>query len=239
MAKRIRGFVVGLLYFLLRLLFPRFVHAKDAYKLTVRVLCDTEPQEKPFVAYLFGQTKFNQNSVLDAAAMLYKERRGNISIGIMGGGPLFPPSGKLPMWEGYDAWEKELRLRVVRLRLDPGISIFSVEPLPKSNTLTEAYGIVRLAKEMGWPSIYIIAPPFHQVRCFISTMTAALAEYPELKIYNKVGDTLDWDEKGVHSQGVLTGARKDFIDSEWDRVEQYMNLVSPEEALKYLENRDK
>jgi hypothetical protein len=66
-----------------------------------------------------------------------------------------------------------------------------------------------------------------------------LAEYPELKIYNKVGATLDWDERGIHSQGVLTGARKDFIDSEWERIEKYMNLVSPEEALKYLENRDK
>ena len=65
------------------------VEGKTAYKLTVRVLCDNEPREKPFVAYLFGQTKFNQNSVLEAAAKLYKELKGEIFIGSWNGGGVY------------------------------------------------------------------------------------------------------------------------------------------------------
>lgn len=209
------------------------VDAKIAYNLTVRVLCDIEPKEKPFIAYLFGQTKFNQDSVLNAAANLYKKLRGNIFISAMGGPPLFPPDGKFPMYEGFEVWSKELQFRMI-----PAANVFPVEPLPKPNSFTEAQGIVRLAKDRRWPSIYIVAPPFHLVRCFISVVTVALQEYPGLKVYNKVGETLNWNEEGIHSQGTLQGTRKDFIDSEWDRIEKYMNLISPKQALEFLENRD-
>ncbi|KKS46481.1 hypothetical protein A2567_01925 [Candidatus Azambacteria bacterium RIFOXYD1_FULL_42_11] len=205
----------------------RVVDTKTAYNLAVRVLCDTESLVKPRIAYLFGETEFNQKSVLDGAYELYRKLNSAIFISMMGGDPIVG-------YPGFNKWELELRSRGIARS-----NIFSVEPLPKPNSFTEAQGIVRLAKNKGWPSLYIIAPPFHQARFFISAVTVALSEYPELKIYNKVGVTLDWNEWGVHSQGVLTGARKDFIDSEWDRIEKYINLVSPEEALRYLENRDK
>lgn len=202
--------------------------SKIGYKLAVRVLCDKIPEgaKKPVTAYLMGQAVLNQNSVFDAASDLYKQEE--ILIGIMSGEA---KSG----WPGEIVWRVELRSRGINSK-----KIFSIPSPPGNyNTGTEAIELVRFAKDQGWPSIYVIATPWHQVRSFISVATVAIQEYPELKIYNKVGTTLDWNEKCFHSQGTVFGIRDSFIDSEWDRIVKYENLVSPEEALLYLINRDK
>lgn len=212
----------------------RIVDARIAHKLTVLVFSDTEPKIKPRIAYLFGQTESNEKSVLVRAHELYKRLEGMIFLAMMGGGPLIGDKGDV-CYPGGDSWSIILRKIGV-----PHENMFFIDPQkPKSNSFTEAQELVRLAKEQGWPNLYIIAPTHHQVRCFISTATVALQEYPELKIYNQVGTTLDWNEEAIHSQGALKGKRHTFIDSEWDRIEKYMNLVSPAEALAYLENRDK
>lgn len=207
----------------------RIVDAMTAYKLTVKVLCDSVPTEnEPHIAYLMSQTEFNQDSVFGSALDLYKQKRGELFVAIM--------SGEARMgYPGEIVWKRKLNQLGIHLG-----NIFSIpSPLDNLNTFTEAQSLVRLAKERTWPSVYIVAPPFHQVRSFISTVTVALQEYPKLKIYNKVGKTLDWNKEGVHSQGITKGIRDDFIDGEWDRIEKYENLVSPEEALLYLINRDK
>ncbi len=113
------------------------------------------------------------------------------------------------------------------------------------NTLTELITVVRFAKVKGWRRIYLVAPPFHQLRSFITAVTAVDHEYPRLKIYNRVGGPLPWNQKVVHSQGVLTGTRLEILAIEIANIQKYQKdgkpypLVSVERTLEYLEERDR
>jgi hypothetical protein len=80
------------------------------------------------------------------------------------------------------------------------------------------------------------------LRAFITTVSVVLREFPELRVYNRVGAALPWDETAVHSQGVLQCTRSELIHSELARIERYRNkgdLVSEREVLAYLQWRDR
>jgi hypothetical protein len=109
------------------------------------------------------------------------------------------------------------------------------------NTLTEMEAFMDSAKRLGWKDIILVAPPFHQVRVFITAVSVAARKYPEAKIYNQVGISLSWLERATHSQGTLKGTRREFIHTELDRIQKYFakgDLVHPSVALDYLNKRD-
>lgn len=112
------------------------------------------------------------------------------------------------------------------------------------NTLTESLAVATIAQKEKWSSLTIVAPPFHQLRVFISMVTAAHFVGYQIRIYNKVGVTLPWYVQARHSQGTLIAKRSDLILSEIARILKYQKdsipipLLSTEKVLKYLEWRD-
>ena len=54
-------------------------------------------------------------------------------------------------------------------------------------------------------------------------MSVVLREFPGLRMYNRVGAALPWDETAVHSQGALQCTRSEFIRGELARIEWYRN----------------
>lgn len=198
------------------------------YNLTVRVLCDIIPPGlSPNIAYIFAQTGFNQKSVLDTAPLLWKEK--HIPIGIR-------KNQESESYPGFDSWCDELCSRGIEKE-----NIIGISSCPEVNTLSEARDLVSFARTRNFKSVCIIAPPFHQLRAFMTMVSVALKEFPGLRIYNRTANPLDWDETGVHSQGIVKGRRFQFLHSEWQRIERYSDKgdIAPiEKILKYLEWRD-
>ena len=91
-------------------------------------------------------------------------------------------------------------------------------------------------------SLYVVSSPFHQLRAFMTLVTVALRDYPDLQIFSYTGNSLPWLDKTVHSQGTLSGTRKDIIKAEFERIEKYKqmgDLSSETEILDYLNKRDR
>lgn len=199
-------------------------------ELLVRVLSDSPiPWDSVDGVYLFGETQDNESSVLDRAARIWMKTRCQILV----------CDGETDHgYPGYKLWREGLIMRSV-----PSQWIFPIHTLYEIgvNTLTEAQSLVREAGKNQWKTLVISAAPFHQLRAFITTVSVLLKESPLLRVYNQVGLPLSWNETARHSQGILTRKRSELIHSEFERIERYHqkgDLISPEEVLAYLEERD-
>ncbi|MGI8738625.1 MAG: YdcF family protein [Gammaproteobacteria bacterium] len=200
------------------------------FELVTKVFCDIEPPQPTHAAYLFAQTIDNQCSVLERGAELLKE--GATELLLIGG------SGPRSGYPGFDSWRAELlRLDVPADRM-VGVGAATLDSL---NTLTEALGAVRYCKGAALPTLTIVAAPFHQLRAFMTAVTALYSEYPELLAFSAVGKAQPWYEPVAHSQGALIGCREEFIQTELERIEKYHakgDLVSIKNVLDYLRVRD-
>ena len=109
------------------------------------------------------------------------------------------------------------------------------------NTLIESEAIIRFARQKSYHSLFVVAPPFQQLRAFMTAVTVALSEYPELLIYSYPGVAMPWQEEVIHSQGTLKAKRRDLIQEELERIAKYQSkgdLASPEQVLSYLNKRE-
>ena len=109
------------------------------------------------------------------------------------------------------------------------------------NTLIESEALIRFAKQHGYRSLFVVAPPFHQLRALMTAVTVALREYPELLIYSYPSVAMPWQEEVVHSQGTLKAKRRDLIQEELERIEKYQgkgDLALFEQVLNYLNKRE-
>jgi len=100
---------------------------------------------------------------------------------------------------------------------------------------------IRFARQHSYRSLFVVAPPFQQLRAFMTAVTVALREYPELLIYSYPGVAMSWQEEVIHSQGTLKAKRRDLIQEELERIEKYQSkgdLASPERVLSYLNKRE-
>lgn len=199
-------------------------------ELITRVFCDTSPDGSVDVAYLFGETKDNEMSVLKAALFLYGAGPAEkIALCGMPGGHGFP---------GFSNWKRKLiAMGIPESDLVP---IRLADDFPPS-TDAEALGLVRHAKEEGWRSIYVVAPPLHQLRAFMSTVSAAIHEKAKLKIYSFHGIAQKWEDHIVHSQGVQKGTRSELLAAELKKIEKYQkkgDMLSVQDILAYLDKRD-
>lgn len=199
-------------------------------ELVTRVLCDSIADAAVEAAYLFSQTVDNQSSVLDAGAHLMQ--RGSVERLMIWG------SEAQVGYPGSSLWRAELAERGV-----PSTSIDLVgegdgRPL---NTLTESEGVVEYARAEGLKRVVVVAPPFHQVRAFVTAVSVALRAYPTLDLYSFPGRPLSWNETVIHSQGVLRDRRAALISAEVERIHRYRekgDLVSPSVVLDYLDRRE-
>lgn len=200
-------------------------------ELLIRTLCDSQPPKVAEGAYLFGQTIDNQQSVFETGVDLLHQG--------MTQKLLISAAGTISGYPGLAAWERDL----VALGVD-ATEIIAIEPTTDTilHTLVEAESLVRYLKAKNWKTVVVVSPPFHQLRSFMTVVSVALKEMPDLQIYNQVGTTLPWYETVAHSQGTLQLKRSDLIESELRRIDTYQqkgDLAPTQAVFNYLVQRDK
>lgn len=193
------------------------------------VLCDNGPIV-PGILYLVGQTIDNEISVINKGVSLWKTGRALI-ISLVDGRT---DKG----YPGYIRWLQLLRKHGV-----PEDSVLKITAhyYGDFNTLTEAQSVVAYMKELRVDTLTISAAPFHQLRAFMTFVSVAIKIYPQLKIYNAVGETMEWNKEVVHSQGVQRATRKELITRELDKIPLYQekgDICSFKEIENYFEWRD-
>ena len=200
-------------------------------ELTIRVLCDVRAETTVDGAVLFSQTQDNQNSVFLAAKNILAKK---LSKKI-----LFIDSEPISGYPGFSTWKKELNKLGIQYNDMVGVQIIKTNSL---NTLIESQAIVNFAAQKKYRSLYVVSSPFHQLRAFMTMVTVALNNYPDLLIFNYTGISLPWLAKVAHSQGTLLGTRKDMIKAEFKRIEKYKrkgDLSSENDIIEYLNRRDR
>jgi len=201
----------------------------EQVELLLRILCDTLP-DRADTAYLFAQTAPNQNSVFATAhELLEREVGGSVLIS-----DCDPKCGYI----GAAAY----RQAMVEFGIpEEAIEEVPMEPTEILHTLIESQTLVQFARARRYQSLIIVSAPFHQERAFMTAVTAALWDYPELKLYSRPGRAQRWDEVVTHSQGILQGTRAELIAAEQERIETYIakgDLASRKAVLAYLRGRD-
>ena len=198
-------------------------------ELIIRILCDVQPVYPSDGAYLYCQTESNQLSLFQTALSLLSNSH-KTKIFILQAGP---KNG----YPGFQKWQHELHKMRLPIESVDGIKIDEAVPL---NTLTESEALISFAKLKGYRSLFVVAPPFHQLRAFMTAITVVLREYPALKLYSHPAFTMPWQEEAVHSQGTLKATRSELIHMELERINMYQkkgDLASFDEILTYLNNR--
>lgn len=202
----------------------------DLIEITIRTLCDVRAGNTIDAVYLYSQTEDNQSSVLSAAHQLLKEKCiRKILIADSG-----PKSG----YPGYCLWEKTLREMGVPESSISGVDLRETASL---NTLIEANAMIQYAKRHQYTDIYVVASPFHQLRAFMTSVTASQEYYPEINIYSHNGHPLPWQDSVAHSQGETSGLRRALISGELERIAKYQqkgDLAKNADVLNYLNQRD-
>ncbi|MCB0166162.1 MAG: YdcF family protein [Anaerolineae bacterium] len=200
-------------------------------ELLIRTLCDIQPPVIADGAYLFGQTVDNQQSVFETGVDLLDH---GLTKKL-----LISAAGMISGYPGLTAWKRDL----VALGVDAA-DIIAIEPTTNTilHTLIEAESLVSYLKTENCKTVVLVSAPFHQLRCFMTVVSVALKEMPELRIYNQVGGTLPWHETVSHSQGTLQLKRSDLIESELRRIDTYQqkgDLAETQAVFNYLIKRDK
>jgi hypothetical protein len=201
------------------------------FEIAIRTLCDVRAGNTADAVFLFSQTDDNQYSVLSAAHQLLKDQL--IKKVLISDSD--PKSG----YPGYVAWENELCGMGVPKVSILGIDLRGVDSL---NTLVEANAMMQHAKQHQYTDIYVTASPFHQLRAFMTSVTAAQKYYPQINLYSYNGTPLPWLDRVVHSQGETQGPRRELIGGELDRIRKYQHkgdLATDADVLSYLDKRDR
>jgi len=202
----------------------------DTAELLIRVLCDLRPKNPANGAYLYCQTISNQQSIFKAALSLLNN---SLTYKIL----ILNTKAKSG-YPGFAEWKQQLQQLGLYEEQIEGVIKKETSML---NTLIESEAIIRFAKQHSYRTLFVVAPPFQQLRAFMTAVTVALREYPELLIYSYPGLAMSWQEEVLHSQGTLKAKRRDLIQEELERIEKYHSkgdLASPEQVLSYLNKRE-
>ncbi|MEK7640475.1 MAG: hypothetical protein AAB389_00565 [Patescibacteria group bacterium] len=188
--------------------------------------------------YLVGQTEANEESVLRRCYQIIRDTCTEVRKICLVRSQFPPEKRKYPNF-AVD-WKRWLSSRSSSA-LAVGFSIFDFPEGPVEHTGTEMMGLVSHSKKQDWKDVLLIAAPFHQLRSFLSAVAATRKlDYP-VRLWNLLGVSLPWGEQSVHSQGVQTGTRSDFIHAELEKVKVYSargDIATVEEGIEYLNWRD-
>lgn len=199
-------------------------------ELLTRVLCDSLPEAPTDGVYLYCQTKNNQQVVFQAAVTLFDQ--------LLSAKVLVLHSSAKCGYPGYSQWNELLHECGFSTAQIEGVTISRTATL---NTLIESEALVRFVKQRRYRSIFVVAPPFQQLRAFMTAVTVALREYPQLRIYSYPPTAMSWQGEVLHSQGTLRDKRSELIYAEWERIGTYQqkgDLASFESVLAYLNGRE-
>ena len=172
----------------------------DTVELLTRTLCDLRPKNPTNGAYLYCQTRGNQQSIFQAAQYLLNS---SLTSKI-----LILNSKAKSGYPGFAEWKQQLQQLGISAEQIEGVKNKETSML---NTLIESEAVIRFAKQHGYGSLFVVAQPFHQLRALMTAVTGTLREYPELLIYSYPGEAMPWQEVVVHSQGSLKAKRRDLI----------------------------
>ena len=200
-----------------------------AIKLLVRVLCDVRPKCSVDGAYLYCQTDSNHQSLFQTAFFLL-EKSFTSKILIL---QTEAKSG----YPGFSQWLNLLQKAGLSEKQIVGVELDTPVML---HTMIESEALVRFASQKGYKSLFVIAPPFHQLRAFMTAVTVVLKTNSDLLLYSFPADAMPWGEAVVHSQGTLMATRKELIHMELERISLYQKkgeLASFEEVAAYLDSR--
>lgn len=214
---------------------PKLVPSENEklLQLTTMVLTDSTDGIRGVPTYLFTETSDNEKSGLNrGVGLLLSGVASHLLI-------LDDQDGTNRGYPGAKEWIKHLTgCRNVQ---KDKLQTVTCEQL--LHTFSEACALTKWARERECTELIIVAPPFHQVRAFMSVVSAITRFGPKnLRVYNCPGVTLDWSAHVSHSQGTLWARRRDFVLTEARRIRKYHkmgDLVSVDKALEYLEWRDK
>ncbi len=204
-------------------------------EVAIRILCDYCPRSVVDVGVVFGETAENDRVALEGSASLY-QRRKILKVALT----MFPGEKKGEfLMRGFDAWRKDL-LTLGVLRRD--VVAFGLSKDFPPCTDAEAIGFVDFAKKKGYRSTYIIAPPIHRIRAFISLVSATIKAGYDLRVYSYSTETQDWTREACFSfQTLPKGSRAKQLAYEFEKRRIYFEKgdhVSHRELLRYLDRRD-
>jgi hypothetical protein len=187
------------------------------------------PPQIAELMYLFGETPDNQESSFGAAL------RFDGPIGFPG------EDSSASGYPGFTTWKDALigrGLQGERIVSIPGVFIRTNNAGELiADTGDDARAVVAFARVHGLHDIVIVAPEFHLLRCFMTTVKEVHEVYPELRVHPAFGDPLPWEARAVHSQRKLTGTRLDLMVYEICKLESYLKhgfIASPEDCLSYI-----
>ena len=233
------------------------------FEIVHRVLYDNCP-EKVDLVFLHGETRDNEDSSLTAGAKYYmrgffpkigitwadksifdlwieKYEQANPELAERIKTNIKPDErGAIVGYPGFVHWKK----RLMELNVNEE-DIILIEPDYNCyfSTDAEARGLVKFCIHQGINNVCITAPPFHQIRAFISGVSALIdLNATSLNLYNCPGNSVDWNEEVVHSQGKVKGKRRELIKGELERILKYQKsgnppLVSFDRVIEYLNQR--
>lgn len=200
---------------------------KNLLELAVRIFNDTLPNNSD-AAFLYSQTPQNQPSVTIAANKIIKTELAQKL--------LIMETEAISGYAGFSQLKNEL--------LENEVSESKIEGVLCNekilHTLIESLAVVAHCKEKKYNSLLVCATPFHQLRAFMTAVTATLRIYPELKVYSYSGQPFSWTESVIHSQGKTEGKRAELIYGEIERIKIYGekgDLLSVDEVINYLNHR--
>lgn len=198
-------------------------------ELLTRVLCDSPPKEPADGVYLNCQTKSSQKAVFQTTKFLLgKSYASKVFILHTDAKSGYP---------GFDKWCKQMQKSGIHRQQIEGVEIGETTSI---NTLIESEALVRFALKRTYRSIVVVAPPFQQLRAYMTAVTVALREYPQLQIYSYPSVAMPWQEEIIHSQGTLKAIPSELIHAEFDRINTYQkkgDLSLFEPVLAYLNQR--
>lgn len=197
-----------------------------------RIFCDyRDPRRGPFkMAFIYSNTPDNEDSSFLRAIEL-ANAGATESVGTSEG-----ERGR--GYEGFDHSVK--RLRALGLQ---HVSVLKFDSGGNVNTGSEAHKLAEYARTIAGGDIAVIAPPFHIVRVFMTTVTALKRNDVTARVYAVPGTPLPWLQKATHSQGTLVRLRSELLNDELERLEKYRatefgSMLSAKEVIEYLDWRD-
>ena len=206
---------------------------EEFFLLLPRILCDyRDPSREPYkMAFVYSNTPDNEDSSFLRAIEL--ANAGTVeSLGTSEG----------ERGRGYEGFDHSVeRLKMLGLKNEIPIVKFDVDGY--ANTGSEAQKLAEYARSIDGGDIAIIAPPFHMVRVFMTTITAFKRNGVSVRVYAVPGVPLPWLQEATHSQGLIRKKRAELLKAELQRLERYRTpefggMLSAKEVIEYLNWRD-
>ena len=178
---------------------------EELYKL---VMDDRQPSFAKG-AYVFIETEDNWGSSFRAASELIKRDAATEVFSVY--------HKKLAGSPGYFKWKEKLerfvgfgRVRYIRL-----------DNLRGFNTLSESVALVEFAHENEINSFYLVAPPFHMLRTFMTAASVAIRNGSEINFFACPGAPQDLNQNVLHSQGKGPFPRWKWFELELKTISDY------------------